>query len=207
MKKVLITTILLLVSGFIWMSFNRAPLPPTPEISHLMGKEVSLKFKMNKVDYSQVELGLMENGPKGLFIKFSMSDAWKGGRLGLTLDGMNDKSFNIGMPPTVYMKDDKRKSGGGKDFGHFMKDKGGKPVSAYTFKQSVAQGKDGKMYMKMSYVGPDMPMLDMLEIKRNIPVPQHIAGRFQLGKGVTMKPGKVAFDSSINGFWIPVSLE
>lgn len=205
MRKALLTTALLLVASFVWMGLNRAPLPPTPEISRLLSKEVKLKFKMNKVDYTKVELALAEGKDK-YFVQFSVSDAWKGGRLGLVIDGMAEKSFNIGMPPSVYEKDEKRKAKGNKDFGQFMRDKKGKAVQFYTFKQTIAEGKDGKTYLKMTYDGPDVPMMDILEVKRPVRIPNKIAKRFGLDKGVQLQVGKASFDSSINGFWLPISL-
>lgn len=204
MRKVLATATVLVIVSLVWLGFNRAPLPPTPEISRVISKEVKLKFKMNKVDYTNVELALAE-GKDDLFVQFSVSDAWKGGRLGLVVDGMDTKSKAKGMKPSDYEKQAKRESAG-KDFGQFMKDKKGKPVQFYTFIQEIAEGKDGKMYLKMTYDGPDVPMLDLLEVKRSVTIPNKIAKRFGLEKGIQLEPGTVAFDKSINGFWLPIKV-
>ncbi|MGA7305469.1 MAG: hypothetical protein WBW88_11365 [Rhodothermales bacterium] len=204
MKKIFATSAGLILACLIWLGFNRAPLPPTPEISHLTGKEVKLKFKMNKVDLANVELALAEGGDN-LFVQFSVADSWKGGRLGLVIDGMAEKSKAKGMKPTDYEKDKKHESKG-KDFGQFMKDKKGKPVKFYTFTQQVAEGKDGKTYLKMSYDGPDVPMLDVLEVKNPVTIPTNIVKRFGLEKGIQLQPGTFAFDKSINGFWLPINL-
>jgi hypothetical protein len=204
MKKVLLTVAVLVVASLVWLGFHRAPLPPTPEIERTLGKEVKLKFKMNKVHYSNVELALAE-GKDDLFVQFGVSDAWKGGRIGLTVEGMTGKSKAKGMKPSDYEKDEKRASKG-KDFGQFMKDKKGKPVQFYTFIQEVAEGKDGKMYLKMTYDGPDVPMLDLLEVKTPVTIPTNIAKRFGLDKGLQLEPGTASFDKSINGFWLPIKL-
>ena len=205
MKKIFATATVLIVASLVWLGFNRSPLPPTPEISRVIGKQVKLKFKMNKVDYTNVELALAE-GKDDLFVQFSVSDAWKGGRLGLVVDGMSGRSKAKGMSPSEYEKNEGRESKGGKDFGQFMKDKKGKPVRHYTFIQEVAEGKDGKTYLKMTYDGADVPMLDLLEVKNSVTIPTNIAKRFGLEKGIQLEPGTVAFDKSINGFWLPVKL-
>lgn len=204
MKRVLATATILVVASLVWLGFNRAPLPPTPEISRIISKEVKLKFKMNKVDYTSVELALAE-GKDDMFVQFSVSDAWKGGRLGLVVDGMDTQSKAKGMKPSDYEKQAKREAKA-KDFGQFMKDKKGKPVQHYTFIQEVAEGKDGKTYLKMTYDGPDVPMLDLLEVKNPVTVPNKIARRFGLEKGIQLEPGTAAFDKSINGFWLPIKL-
>jgi hypothetical protein len=118
---------------------------------------------------------------------------------------MTEKSHAKGMKPSDYEKDEKRESRG-KDFGQFMKDKKGKPVQHYTFVQEVAEAKDGKTYLRMTYDGPDVPMLDILEVKSAITIPPKIAKRFDLDKGMQLETGKFAFDKSINGFWLPVKL-
>ena len=205
MKKIVATAGVLVVACLVWLGFNRAPLPPTPEISRIISKQVKLKFKMNKVDYTNVELALDE-GRDNLFVQFSMSDAWKGGRIGLVVDGMTEGSKSKGKSPSEYEKDSKSNSEDGKNFGQFMKDKKGKPVQHYTFLQEVAEGKDGKTYLKMTYDGPDVPMLDLLEVKSGVTVPPKIAKRFGLEKGIQLEPGTVAFDKSINGFWLPIRL-
>lgn len=204
MKKILATASILVVACLVWLGFNRAPLPPTPEISRVISKEVKLKFKMNKVDYTNVELALSE-GKDDLFVQFSVSDSWKGGRLGLVVDGMSEKSKAKGRKPSDYEKDANRASKG-KDFGQFMKDKKGKPVQFYTFIQQVAEGKDGKTYLKMTYDGPDVPMLDLLEVKAPVTIPTNVAKRFDLDKGIQLETGTFSFDKSINGFWLPIKL-
>jgi hypothetical protein len=87
-----------------------------------------------------------------------------------------------------------------------MKDEKGKAVQFYTFKQAVAEGKDGKMYLKMTYDGPQVPMLDILEVASPVAIPKKIAKRFDLDKDVKLLPGKASFDKSINGFWLPIGL-
>jgi len=204
MKKIVLSASAIVLASLVWMGFNRAPLPPAPEIANTVGKEVKLRFKMNKVDYTTVELALDE-GKDAMFVQFSVSDAWKGGRLGLTVDGMSGESSAKGMKPSDYEKDAKRESKG-KDFGQFMKDNKGKPVQSYTFIQQVAEGKDGKTYLKMSYDGPDVPMLDVLEIKQPITIPTNVVKRFGLEKGIQLAPGTASFDKSINGFWLPINM-
>jgi hypothetical protein len=206
MKKYVVVSVVMLAISFVWIGANRAPLPELPEIDHLVGKEVKLRFKMNKFDQTKVELALAEKKDK-MFVKFSMSDAWKEGRLGLVVDGMSEKSYGLPLSPSDYAKNEKRESQKGKDFGMFMKDKKGKPVEFYTFSQTVAEGKDGKQYLKMTYEGPDVPLIEMLEVKGPITVPPKIAKRFGLEKDIQIQPGKAAYDRSVNGFWLPVSLE
>ena len=204
MKKILLSACGLIVLSLVWLGFNRAPLPPTPDIERTVGNEVKLRFKMNKVDYTNVELALSEGGDN-LFVQFSVSDAWKGGRIGLVVDGMTTSSTSKGKKPGDYEKDENRAKKG-KDFGQFMKDKKGKPVQFYTFVQQVAEGKDGKTYLKMSYEGADVPMLDILEVKKPVTIPTNITKRFGLDKGVQLEAGSAAFDKEINGFWLPIKL-
>lgn len=109
-----------------------------------------------------------------------------------------------GMSPKAYLNDKQREAKGGKDFSDFMKDNRGSSVSTYTFENTLVEGTSGEYFLRMSYDGPAMEMLQTLEIRRPVTVPGHISRQF-VSKGVIQfQPGTVAFDSKIRGFYIPV---
>ena len=65
---------------------------------------------------------------------------------------------------------------------------------------------DGKLYMKMVYNGPSMPLIQSLKISRPMPVPEKLSRRFTKDGQVQLNAGTVYLDKNINGFWIPVSI-
>src|SRR5690606_9743695 len=105
-------------------------------------------------------------GGKGMFVHFSMANAWKSGRPGLLLQGMSASSGLRGMSARKYLDDPKRKENKGKDFSDFMQDNAGKPVSAYQFKQTLVEGRNGQTFMLIAYNGPAMEMIQTLEVPR-----------------------------------------
>ncbi|MCB0846992.1 MAG: hypothetical protein KDE26_27265 [Bacteroidetes bacterium] len=208
MKKISITLLFLLIAGTAWMGFVREPLPPVPEICNALSEEVPLNFGINSMNASGLELSMNQKiGGKGMYVQFSMNKAWKTGRPGLVLNGIKPISgFSGGMAPQKYLNEKGKGNGQGKDFSDFMKDKSGKSISSYTFKQTLVEGTDGKSYMKMTYDGPTMEMIQTLEIPRPVTLPAHVSKQF-IDKGIIQfQPGTVAFDGKIKGFYIPVTV-
>lgn len=187
------------------MGFVREPLPPIPEISKPLSEKVDMKFSIQSMNYSNVELALDKKVKgKGMNVQFKMANAWKTGRTGLVLTGIKTSNFNIGMPPSVYLKDSKRKAKKEKDFSAFMKDRRGKSVTSYNLQHTLVEGKSGKKFMQLTYQGPSMEMLQTLQITRPVTVPAHISRQF-VSKGIIQfQPGTVAFDKRSKGFYIPV---
>ena len=206
MRRILLFTVLFLIANIAWMGFVRKPLPPTPEIVEELSPNMPLRFAVNKMDYSGVEMMLDKSATgQTMYAKFQMSNAWKTGRPGLVLQGFGRASaMQRGMSPRQYMADPKRKVSRSKDFSAFMKDKRGKPVSTYNLNHTLVRGKDGRTYLRMTYGGPPMEMLQMLEIPRPITVPGHLARKFVPNGTLQFQRGTVAFDKRINGFTIPV---
>ena len=108
------------------------------------------------------------------------------------------------MSPKSYLNDSNREKKGGKDFSDFMKDNKGKNVSTYSFVQTLVEDKKGETYLRMSYAGPAMDMIQTLEIPRPVTVPAHISRKFTSEGIIQFQPGTVAFDPKIKGFYIPV---
>lgn len=208
MKKISLLLIALVLAALTWMGFQRVELPPVPEICAEISDEVSLNFVIDKMGYSNLELALEEksNG-KGMYVEFKMANAFKTGRPGLVIVGIRpERGMRGGMSPKSYMGDQRRKGKKEKDFSTFMKDKKGKAVSRYTFKQTLVEGRGGKRFMKMVYRGPEMAMIQTLEVPRPITLPAHISRKFIPKGTIQFLPGTVAFDSKINGFLIPVKM-
>ena len=83
------TLIAFIAGSLVWMGFVREPLPPIPEITGELSKEVKLNFSINTMDYSGVELALNEKVEgKGMYVQFKMANAWKTGRPGLVVSGI-----------------------------------------------------------------------------------------------------------------------
>lgn len=208
MKKIGVILALFVAVNLMWMGFVREPLPASPEICAELSAEVQLDFSINAMDYTGIELGLDKKvGGKGMYVQFRMNNAWKTGRTGLVLSGINSSSgFKNGMSAQKYLDDEKRKGNSGKDFSNFMKDKGGKSISSYTFRQALVEERSGKVFMRMSYSGPATEMIQSLEIPRPVTVPAHISQQFTDKGNIQFQSGTVAFDSKIKGFYIPVEI-
>jgi len=204
-------TIMILITAFVltnlgWMGFVREPLPPIPTICAEISEEVGFDFSINTMDYLGLEFSLDEKVEgKGMYVEFKMNNAWKTGRPGLVVNSIKTESrFDRGMSPKKYLEDKKRPKKGNKDFSDFMKDNKGKPVSTYTFKQTLVEGKNGKTFMRMSYDGSEMEMIQTLEILHPITLPAHISRKFNPRGIIQFQRGVVTFDSKTKGFYIPV---
>ena len=206
MKKIVILLSAFIITNLGWMGFIREPLPPIPNIRAEISDEVSFDFSINTMDYSGLELSLNDKVEgKGMYVDFKMNNAWKTGRPGLVVNNIKAESnSNKGMSPKKYLEDKNRPKNGNKDFGDFMKDTKGKPVSTYTFKQTLVEDENGKTFMRMTYDGSEMEMIQTLEIPRPITLPAHISRKFNPKGIIQFQPGVVTFDSKIKGFYIPV---
>lgn len=202
-------SILAILTGIIcWMGMVRKPLPPVPEITATISEEVPFDFSIGSMDARSVEFALNRGGKgKGMYVNFSMANAFKTGRAGLVLNGINTRStLTRGMSAQSYLDDSKRKAKGERDFSNFMKDKRGKTVSTYRFKQTLVEGKGNKTYMLIAYNGPAMEMIQTLEIPRPVTLPPYISQMFTEKGNIQFMPGTVSFDSSSKGFYIPVQI-
>ena len=206
MLKFTFSLVAIALANLAWMGFVREPLPPVPEICAQLSEEVDLDFSISSMNATGVELALTKKVEgKGMYVVFKMANAWKTGRPGLVVSGIRvDSGLQQGMAPQKYLDDPQRKAKQGKDFSDFMKDKRGNAVSRYSFQQALVEGAGGQTFLRMSYDGPAMEMIQTLEIPRPVTVPGHISRQF-VDKGVIQfQPGTVAFDPSIQGFYIPV---
>lgn len=206
MKKIGFFIIAFILTNLGWMGFVREPLPSIPTICAEISDEVGFDFSINTMDYSGLEFSLDDKvDGKGMYVEFKMNNAWKTGRSGLVVNGIKTKSnFKKGVSPKKYLEDKKRPKKGGKDFSNFMKDKKGKSVSKYTFKQTLVEGENGKKFIRMTYNGSEMEMIQTLEIPHPITLPSHISRKF-ISKGIIQfQRGLVTFDHKVKGFYIPV---
>lgn len=202
-------SLLAILTGIIgWMGMVRKPLPPIPEITGTLSEEVPFDFSIRSMDAKSVEFALNQKVKgKDMFVQFSMANAWKTGRAGLVLNGINARGMlTRGMSADNYLNDPKRKAKGEKDFSDFMKDKNGQSVKTYQFKQTLVQGRGGKPFMLIAYHGPAMEMIQTLEIPRPITLPSHISEMFTKEGNIQFLPGTVTFDSKTKGFYIPVQI-
>ena len=208
MKKAGLILLVCSVASLAWMGFIREPLPPTPEIVDILSEEVPFHFSIHRMNYKSLELSLQEKiEGKGLYAKFTMANPWKTGRAGLVLNGVQATSnFRGGMSPKNYLEDEKRKSAKTKDFSDFMRDKKGKSVTSYSFKQTLLEGKSGAQFMLVSYAGSAMEMIQTLRIDRPVTLPAHISRKFVPKGIIQFQSGTVAFDRKSKGFHIPVKI-
>ena len=208
MKKVTFSIFGLFLIGLIWMGFVREPLTPIPVIETKISEEVKLDFSINSMNTSGLEFAL--NGAlknQGMYLQFKMNNAWKTGRSGLVLTNMNSKSsFKNGMTPAIYKEQQQQKNSSDPDFRHFMKDKNGKSVNTYSFKQQLVVGKDAKKYLLIAYDGPEMAMIQTLKIPKALTLPDYISSQFVTEGSIQFQPGTFTFDKETNGFYIPIIL-
>lgn len=206
MKNLMLSFVALVLACLAWMGFVREPLPSIPVIRAEVSKDVNLDFSINSLDLSGVELALNNKiEGKGMYVQFQANNTWKTGRPGLIVKGiMTSPGLRSGKPPKEYLKENNGKGKTGKDFSDFMNDNRGNSIATYTFQHTLVEGDNGKTFMRMSYNGPVMDMIQTLDIERPITIPAHVSRQF-LDKGIIQfQPGVVAFDSKIKGFYIPV---
>ena len=60
--------------------------------------------------------------------------------------------------------------------------------------------------MLVAYNGPEMNMIQTLDIPRPVTLPKYISDKFTDKGIVQFKRGKVAFDNRVKGFHIPVEI-
>ena len=182
-----------LVISLAWMRNDLDTLPLPPENTTELSKTVNLKFKVSNVSSNGVELALNEGGgPNSFYVLFDLSANWAKGDFGLVLNNMSEQSKIKGT------------SGPKADIGRFEKDNKGKNVQFYEFDQTLVKGEDGVTYMKMTYAGAPMPLIQSLKVAKDLVLPRHIAARFVNKNSLVFKAGQYRLDDSINGFWIPV---
>jgi len=184
--------LLILVS---WMKLTGPVYPPPPDHYTPISKVVNLKFKIIASDMNSVEMALNEGGgPNNLFATFDLSENWSRGGFGLVLKNLSDRSS---LSP---------RSGRKPDISRFEKDNNGRRVEFYSFSQELIQDANGNYFIKMSYVGPDMPLIESLRVDGNFQLPRNIAARFVNNGSIQFQAGNYGLDKSINGFWIPVQV-
>lgn len=190
---IIVLSVFALVVSLSWMRNDLDTLPLPPENVTELSKTVSLKFKVSNIGSNGVELALNEGGgPNSFYVQFELAANWAKGDFGLVLNNMSEQSK---LKPA---------SGQKADIGRFEKDNNGKKVQFYQFDQTLVEGDDGVTYMKMSYAGTPMPMVQSLKVDRDLVLPRHISARFVNKNNLVFKAGQYRLDNSINGFWIPV---
>lgn len=215
MKKILFGVLALLITSASFISFHRTELPPPPVICAELSPKIPMNFKISKIDMTEVEVQLDAPGAsEDFFMQLRMGDSWKGGRTGLKINGCSKRSrMKTGTTCSDFKhKMKKRKAAKTRrpaknDFTTFMASKRGQDVDVYEFEYTLTQGKDGILYLKKTYVGPDMPLLNVLEINESVPVPKFISKRFTKKGTLSFIPGNVGLDQRDNSYWIPVKLE
>lgn len=208
MKNILIAIAALLISSVAWMAMIREPLPEIPEIIRPLSEEVPFDFQITSMTASSVEMGLRQKvSGRDMFVKFSMSNAFKTGRPGLILNGLGGrKSLSGGMSAQKYLQEESKSTDKKKGFGDFMRDRRGRSVTTYKLNQMLEEGRDGKTYMLVAHNGPDMNLIQTLEIPRPVTLPKYISQKFTDKGIIQFRPGKVAFDNGAKGFHIPVEI-
>lgn len=156
-------------------------------------KVVNLKFKVTAKDMNSIEMGLNEGGGQNnMFVVFDLADNFAGGNFSLILKSVSERA-SLGQG-----------SGRKPDVSKFERDNSGRAIDAYTFSQELVRDDKGNYYIKMQYVGAEMPMIQNLSIAGNFPLPRNIAARFVNNGSVEFLAGNYRLDGRINGFWIPV---
>ncbi len=195
MKWFFLISGLFLVSAFGF--FKEAPTTEGPDEVYCPTdfRPVDLKFKINKVSTDFLELSLNRGqGPQNLFVQFAFSSGWGRGKWGIVMKGIGERSKASGK------SDDQKK------VERFLKDNSGKPVNFYTLRHEIVEDSKGKTFMKMSWAGPPMPLLDELVVERNFDVPKSLCNRFGVKGGIQFQAGTCRMDKRINGFMIPVNI-
>lgn len=210
MRTLILLSVALILTSATWVNFNRMALPPSPSICMELSEAVPLNFKINNLSPSNIELKLQGlEAAQQLFVRFKMSETWKKGRLGIVMEAMKPvemKStptrFSKGKTAPITSQQTLKKQ---KDLTLFTRDKKGKTVSQYRFIQTLVEGDDGKTYLKMTYQGPDVPMVEILEIHEAVNIPSYLSQKFlRSKKNLQFVPGQYGFDQKIQGFYLPV---
>lgn len=170
--------------------------PSPPENYNVLASPVNFEFTVTNMKLGSVELGLKDgNNLHDLHCLFELSEDWVKGDFGLVL---SDMSANSILPVGVGDEEP--------DISRFEMDNSGKEVKSYSFEQTLIEDDKEQKYIKMSYIGPSMPLIQSLKIKTNIQLPTGISAQFVDANIIEFQAGSYKLDPDINGFWIPVKV-
>lgn len=196
MKNKWIITILFFSAVVACDLFEKESFPEPPDNYVVLSDTVNLEFKVNRMDGISVELSLSEaDDSSNYYCLFELSDDWLKGHFGLVLKEMSGSPIlkeNTGILP---------------DISRFQKDNSGNNISTYSFDHALAEDDKDVTYIRLSYIGPAMPLIESLQVVKNMSLPGHISERFGLDQDIEFQAGKYGLDTNINGFWIPVLLK
>ena len=195
MKWFLLISGLLMVSAFSFLHEAPAPEGPSEVYCPTDFRPVDLKFKINKVGSDYLELALNQGqGGQNLFVQFSFASGWGKGKWGIVMKGLGESSKAPGKPENKEKVE------------RFLKDNSGRPVNFYTLRHEIVEDSKGQTFMKMTWAGPPMPLLDELVVERNFNVPKSLCNRFGVKGSIQFQAGTCRIDKKINGFMIPVKV-
>jgi hypothetical protein len=168
MKNKLIFIVFIILLVYTCEKITDETYPPPPENYSLIASPVNLNFKVTNMNLNSVEMSLTETiGSSNLFCLFKLSDDWIKGDFGLVLTDMSANSIL-----TVGAKQEEP------DISRFKTDNSGKEVKFYTFDNTLVEDDKGAYYMRMSYIGPSMPLIESLKLEKNIRLPLRISSLF-----------------------------
>lgn len=195
MKWLMLSAGLMIITAFGFFPETPIPEGPMEEYCSLDYSKVDLKFKINKVGTDYLELSLNQGqGSQNLFVQFGYSSGWGKGKWGITMKGIGEQSKAPGKPDNT------------EKVGRFLKDNQGKPVNFYTLRHEIVEDGKGQTFMKMTWAGPSMPLLDELVVERAFDIPKSLCNRFGVKGKIQFQAGTCPMNKSINGFMIPIKI-
>lgn len=176
--------------------FEKESFPEPPENYTEMTGAINLEFKINRMDGISVEMSLSgADESNNLYFLYELSSDWVKGHFGLVLKDVSSSSIleeNTGIFP---------------DISRFQKDNDGNEVKTYSFDNLLIEDDQGMNYLKLSYTGPAMPLIESLQVEKNLVLPVRVSDWFGIEQDIEFQAGKYGLDANINGFWIPVLLK
>ena len=165
--------------------------PPVPEYTPL-AEPVDLAFEVNGIDGQALELGLLRGVRGRLFLQFEVGA--EGGRPVVTLNGAGGRSTVKGLGRNAELPD-----------WSFLKDRGGKPVMTHSFANQLVELPGGQSAVRMTYTGPNVPLLHAMKVARPVTLPPFIGRALGHDGPVQFQPGTYRVDEDA-GVTIPARL-
>lgn len=161
---------------------TRPPLAPVPEY-RAISEPMTLEFGISKIAGGGVELGLKGGAARGpLFLQFDV--AIEDGAPVVTLNGAGSRSAMAGKAPGDDLPD-----------WSFLKNSDGGTVLDFSFENQLVELEGGQQAVRMTYVGPTVPLLRTLRVSRPTTMPPFVAAALGVSGPIRLEPGDYPIDT------------
>jgi hypothetical protein len=158
------------------------PRVPVPEYEPL-AEAMRLDFRVQAIEGRNLELGLRGGDARGpLFLQFEVGT--EGGATVVTLNGAGNRSAGRGRAPGDDLPD-----------WAFLTGRDGERVLDFSFENQLVELPDGQTAVRMTYVGPPVPLLRSLRVARPTTLPPFVARELGHSGPLQLEAGSYPIDT------------